>query len=113
MRDGDHDVVGINHRIAVTEFRGVFYFDRNAAEILDQVLPDERCVPRGAASHEDDAPGVEKPLAVVHDARQDHVVRLGVDPAPDAVHDGLGLLEDLLEHEVRIAALFELGDAEL
>ena len=28
----------------------------------------------------------------------------GVDPAPNAVHDGLGLLEDLLEHEVRIAA---------
>ena len=113
LRYGDHDVVGINHRIAVTELRSVFHFDRNAAEILDQVLPDERCVPRGAASHEDDAPGVEKPLSVVHDARQDHVVRLGVDPAPNAVHDGLGLLEDLLEHEVRIAALFELGDAEL
>ena len=37
----------------------------------------------------------------------------GLDAAADAVHDGLGLLVYLLEHEMRIAALFELRDAHL
>ena len=49
-------------RIAVAEFAGVFDFDRDAGELLDQVLADEAGVPAGAAGGEDDAVGLAELL---------------------------------------------------
>ena len=77
------------------------------------MLADQRRVPRRTARHEDDAAGLEEFPAVVDHARQLHLARFGIDAAADAVHDGLGLFVNLLEHEMRIAALFELRNAHL
>ena len=48
-------VLRSHRRIAVAELAGVFDFDRNAGELLDQVLADQGRVPAGAAGGEDDA----------------------------------------------------------
>lgn len=50
---------------------------------------------------------------MVDHARELHLARVGVDAPADAVDDRARLLVDLLEHEVGIAALFELRDREL
>lgn len=77
---------------------------------LHEVFADQRGVPRRAARHENDAPGVHEPVAVVDHARKFHLAGVGVDASADAVDDGPGLLVNLLEHEMGIAALFQLRD---
>ena len=49
-------------------------------------------------------------VAVVYHAGKDNVGTLDVDAPADTVVEGLGLLVDFLEHEVRIAPLFELAE---
>ena len=70
-------------------------------------------MPRCPARHEYDAAGREEFPAVVDHARQLHLVRIGAYASADTVYDGLGLLVYLLEHEMRVAALFQLRDAHL
>ena len=59
LRDGEQQRVGVERRIAVAELAGVLDLDRNAGELLDQVLADQGRVPAGAAGGEDDA--VDRP----------------------------------------------------
>ena len=55
LRDGEQQRVAIQRRIAIAQLAGVFDFDRNAGEFLDQVFADQGRVPAGAAGGEDDA----------------------------------------------------------
>ena len=55
LRDGEQQRVVSQRRIAVAELAGVFDFDRNAGEFLDQILADQGRVPARAAGGEDDA----------------------------------------------------------
>ena len=75
------------------------------------MLADQRGVPRRAARHDEDAVGVEEALLVVEYARQHDVLAVGAHAAADAVAQRAGLLEDLFEHEVGIAPLFQFRDA--
>lgn len=113
LRHGDHDVVSIDDRVAVAEFRSILHLHGDPAYILDQVLADQRRMPRCPARHEYDAAGREEFPAVVDHARQLHLVRVGAYAPADTVYDGLGLLVYLLEHEMRVTALFQLRDAHL
>ena len=113
LRHGHDDVVLADDGVAVAELRGVLHLDGNAADRLHEVFADQRGVPRRAARHENDAPGVHEPVAVVDHARKFHLAGVGVDASADAVDDGPGLLVNLLEHEMGIAALFQLRDRQL
>ena len=54
-RDGEDERVSVDRRVAVAELAGVLDLDRDAGELLDQVLADQGRVPAGAAGGEDDA----------------------------------------------------------
>ena len=113
LGDGQHDVVRMDDGVAVAEFRSVLHLYLDAAEILEEVFADHAGVPRGAARHADDAAGVQEPLLVVENAGEDDIRSLDVDAAADTVGDRARLFEDLLQHEVRIAALLQLGNVHL
>ena len=94
----------VERGVAVAELAGVLDLDRQVGEPLDQVLAHERGVPARAAGGEDDpADAAELPGGQVQAAEDGG--RLGAsEPAPAGVAHGLGLLADLLEHVVRVAA---------
>ncbi len=109
LADREHQRAVVDHRVAIPELARVFDLDRDARRILEQVFPDQRRVPRGATGGEHDA--IEPAPALFVDVAEPPQDRgpFGQLQAPaHGVADGLRLLEDLLEHEVRIAALLDL-----
>ena len=97
-------VLSVERRVAIAQFAGVFDFDRDAGEFLDQVFADQRRVPARAAGGEDDA--VDAPQLLRRQVQAaEHGRRLVVvEPAAQRVLDRLRLLEDFLEHVVGIVA---------
>ena len=73
-----------------------------------QVLPHQAGVPGGAAGQDDDPPDVAQFEVRQLDAAELDVAAVGQDPAAERIADGLGLFEDLLEHEMLVAALLDL-----
>ena len=108
-----HHVVLRYDGLAVAEFRRVLDFDRDARELLYDVLAYHAGVPRGAAGADDEALGAEQSLAVVYDARELDYPELGVQPALHRYLQGAWLLEYLLEHEMGIPSLLDLAQAHL
>ena len=105
LRDGDDDGVAVDRRIAIAELAGVLDLDRDAGELLEQVLADQGRVVAGAAGGQDDALGPAQLLRVeVQAAEVGGGVGL-VEPAAQGVLQRLGLLVDLLEHVVLEDAL--------
>ena len=107
---GDYNIFFANDRIAVAELRSVFHFYGDAAKRFDELLPDESGMPRGAARHDDEPPGVQEASLVVVYRRKHHFVRFWVDSTAHAVVDAFGLFEDFLQHEVRESAFLQLPD---
>ena len=66
-------------------------------------------MPRRATGHYDNALGLQQLPTVVYQCRKRHVVALYIDAPAHAVPQTLGLLEYLLQHEVRIAAFLYLS----
>ena len=96
-------VLLVQHRVAVTEFAGQLHFDRQPRPVLDRVLGQQPGVIGGAAGDHEDLVDlaqflIGQPLLVEHDPAVDEV-------AEQRVGDRGGLLGDLLEHEVLVAAL--------
>src|SRR4029450_13186193 len=88
--------------LAIPKFRSDVDLDRQSRKRFDQVLADQRGMPRGTARHEAESiePGE---LAILQSELGDPKVRsLRVGPLANRVLDSLGLLEDPLEHEVGI-----------
>ncbi len=102
-------VLVVERRVAVAQLAGVLDFDRNAGELFDQVLADQRRVPTRAAGGEHDA--VDRPQLLRREVQAaEHGGRLvAIEPAAHRVANGLGLLEDFLEHVVRIAAELDVA----
>ncbi len=94
-----------DHRIAVAELAGQIDLAGDARRPLDQELADQPRVVRGAAGDEQDAP---QPARIDLEPFEVGVMRLEQEPAAQRVGDGARLLVDLLEHEVRVAALLGL-----
>ena len=104
LRYRHHQRAAVQHRVAVAELAGQLDLDRQPGPVLDGVLGQQPGVIRGAAGHHEHLVDlaqflVGQPLLVEHDAAVDEVAQQGVG------HRG-GLLGDLLEHEVLVAALF-------
>ena len=109
LRDGNDDVVGIDDGIAVTEFGGIFHFNRNTAQTFKQLLAYQPCMPAGSTGHNDDSTCGLQLLTIVNDGRERDASALYVDASTHAVAKTTGLLEDFLQHEERKAALFQLS----
>ena len=54
LRDGEHQRVLLNRRIAVAELAGVFDLGRDMRELLEQIFADQCGMPAGAAGGDDD-----------------------------------------------------------
>ena len=106
---GNYDLVGIDHNVIVAVFAGVCHLGMYAAEVLDELLADKACMPRRAARYDGEAPGRDEALLVLlHGAENDAQRPVTFDyAAAHAILQYGGLVEDLLEHEVREAALVE------
>ena len=94
----------VERGIAIAELAGVFDLDGQMGEPLDQVLADQGRVPARAARRQDDPPhAAELPGRQVQTAELSR--RLGAaEPAAAGVDDGLGLLANLLDHVMGVAA---------
>ena len=113
LRDGEHQRVVVQRRIAVAQLAGVFHFDRQPGQGLDLVLAHQGRVPTRAAGGHDDAADRAELLRREVQAAELGRGGVAVEPAAHGVLDRLGLLEDLLEHEVREAALGDVAGLEV
>ena len=131
LRDGKNDIIRTDDGIAVAELGGIFYLHGYLAEGLEELLANEACVPAGATGHDDEAAGTQEAVAIEVDGREVDVIALvlglnlqalvhSLQAASHTVFEALRLVEDLLEHEVREAALVEhiqididLGDIDI
>jgi len=107
LRNGHHQGAAVQHRVAVAEFAGELHFHRQPRPVLDRVFREQPGVIRGAAGDHEYLVDlaqflVAQSLFVEHDPAVHEMPQQGVG------HRG-GLLGDLLEHEVLVAALFGGG----
>ena len=94
----------VEQRPAVAELAGVVDFDRDAGQLLDQELAHQAGVPGGAAGDQHRLADRRSFGRVQAQVLQAHPRRVADEPAPERVQQGPGLLVDLLEHEVAVAA---------
>ena len=106
LRDDDGQLVLADDRIAVAVLRAVVHFDRDLRQRLDQILADQAGVPRRAAGDDRDLlqrAQTSRPAMFRSSRKISSPIER--DAAEDRVARGGRLLEDLLEHEVLVAAL--------
>ena len=109
LADRDHQGVAVEDRVAVAELRRQLDLAGDPRPVLDRVLREQAGVERRTAGDDDDLVDLAQ-LAV----RQPHLVELEpavpAEPPEQGVGDRLGLLGDLLEHEVVVARLLRRFD---
>ena len=105
LRDDDRQLVRRDDRVAIAVLGAVVDFDRDLRQRLDQVLADQAGVPGRAAG--DDRDLLQRAERLVRDVQvlEEDLAAVERDAAEDRVARGGRLLEDLLEHEVLVAAL--------
>jgi hypothetical protein len=89
--------------IAVDPLAGDVGLDRDAGPLLEDVPADDAGVVGGAAGDDHDSPQVPD-LELGHPERLEHQL-VAADAVADRLGHGVGLLEDLLQHERLVAAL--------
>ena len=109
LGDGDDQRVRSEDEVAVAELGGDVHFRGKSCEPLDHEPSDERGVVRRAAGDEDRPPEPPDAPRIQMRVRQRDAALLLIDPALERVGHRAWLLVDLLEHEVRVAALLGHG----
>ena len=104
LRDDDGEGLVVGDRLPVAVFRPVVDFDRHTRELPDHELA-EGPLPRRAARQDDDLLDLRELRAGEVHFLEAHVARVGRHVAADGLPHGRRLLEDFLEHEMRIAGL--------
>ena len=101
-------VFEVERRIAIPQLAGVFDFDRNASELLDQVFADQaacQLVPQAVSTIR----SIDRNCCGVRFSPPNTAVASSRSSRPRmALEHGLRLLEDFLEHVVRIVAKLDL-----
>ena len=100
--------MAVYDRVAVPELRGENRLDRDARQLLDRIFSEHAHVIRRPAGDDHDAADVLNCLAA-----KDKVAKVDAsvfDARGDRAAQRLGLFHDLLEHEVRVSALFRRGN---
>ena len=107
---GDHHQQGvlIHQGVAVAQLRGQVCLHRNPAQVLDDILAHAAGIVGRAAGSDHDLVDVFQFLIGEGEVVQHHLPVL--DPGFNGGFDGVGLLHDLLKHEVVIPTLFRCGD---
>ncbi len=72
LGDGHYHIIGFDDGVGIAKLGGVGYLYRDAAEVLDELLADESCVPRGATRNDDDTLGTEELTSVLGNGTQYH-----------------------------------------
>jgi hypothetical protein len=108
LRDDDDERVGRDDRVAVAVLARVLHLDRDAAQLLDHHLADQRRVPARAARGDRDVVDLEQLVLRDVQPAQLREALLEQQAAAHRVLERLRLLEDLLEHEVVEAAALDL-----
>src|SRR5690606_2311910 len=108
LADRDDDRTVFDDRVAIAEFAGVFAARGRLGEILKEIFADFPRVKRGALPGEDETLGAHEIAGIFGNTSEHDAALALVDAAAHAVADRFGLLHDLLEHEVRVAAQFDL-----
>ena len=96
LGNGNDHVVLRNDRIAIAELGGIFYFNGNATERLDELLAYQTSVPRRTTSHDDHALGAEQLATIVDKSRQRDMIALDIDSTTHTVSQAVGLFKDFL-----------------
>ena len=112
LRNGNHHITTVNHRVPVTKFRSILHFHRNAAETLYQMFAYKRSVPRRATSHNYKTFGSKQTFLIIYNGGKHHVSTLQINASAHTVMNTIGLLKNLLQHEMRITALLQLAEIE-
>ena len=113
LRYRDDDVGRENDGTPVAEFRSIFHLHGLARELLDHIFTDEPGMPGSTAGADNDAFGAKQPLPVVNHAGEFDLAQFRMQAALHRGLQGPGLFENLLEHKVREAALFNFAQAHL
>ena len=113
MRDAEDERVLRQRQIPIAELARELDLDRHLRERLDDVFAAHRRVRRGAAPGEDDAIDPAQFAGRHAEAAELRRGFLAGKAAAHRVADRLGLLEDFLEHVVRVVALAHVLRAEL
>ena len=109
LGDADREHRASDDRVAVAVLGAVVHLDRHAGELLDQELADQPGVPGGAAGQRCGcARSARAPPRRSSPCRTGSAASSKSTRAGEGVLHGLGLLVDLLEHEVLVAALLGL-----
>ena len=108
LGDSNHHIVFVNDRSAIAELRGVLYFNRYLRELFDGIHSDKAGMPGGTTSRYNDSLGIEEAIFVINETGEGDIILTHVDTSAHGVRQRTGLLEDLLEHEMGIAAFLEL-----
>src|SRR5439155_6130878 len=91
-------------RTAVAILGRVFHRDRDRRKLLDDVAPDESGVPRCAAGHDFDPPYARAAGGGEVEPVEAGAAFVAEQTSPQRAPHRLGLLADLLEHEVGVLA---------
>ena len=113
LRNEKADVVPENGSASVEEIRGEVNHHGEFGEFLEKLSGGNGRVVGSSARNQQKTTAPTDFPEVVLDAPQDNHFVLEIDTASHCVYDGLGLFEDLLLHERRVAALHDLLDLHL
>ena len=108
LRNRNHHILTVYHRITVTEFRSILHFHRNAAKTFYQMFSDKRRMPGSTARHDDETFGYQQAVFVINHCGKHHICTFYIDTSAHTVMNAIGLLKNLFQHEVRITTLFQL-----
>ena len=113
LRDEHASVVTEDRGLSVQEVRRQLDGNRDLCELLKDTTNRHTAVVRGTASDEDDTSAAADRAHVRAQATERDGLVLDVQATTHGVDDGLGLLEDLLLHEVVELALHDLLELKL
>ena len=108
LRDHDAQCRWRDDRIAVAILRCVFNFNWNAAQLFDHHFANQRRVPARATGGDGDVVDLEQLFLADIQSTELGKTLFENKPPTHRVLDGHRLLEDLLEHEMRITAALDL-----
>ena len=82
---GDHDISRMDHRIPVTKFRRIFHFNRDTAQIFDQMFADQSSMPGSTTGNNYNPVGIQEFIPIIDYAGKYHTISSYIDSAPDTI----------------------------